>query len=66
MSFFFDDMPEEIAGRRNAGAGFAELYVLSATDAESVARAYYGIESRAVRSAMFKMVKAMARSGKDR
>ena len=66
VSFFFDDMPDDIADRRNVGAGPSDIDVMSTQGAEDVLRAYYGIESRAVRSALFQMVKAIARSAEDR
>jgi len=66
VSFFFDEMPEDIAGRRNTSAGPTELDILNAEGAEDVARTYYAIEDEAVRKALFRMVKAMARSGKGR
>ena len=66
VSFFFDGMPEEIAGRRNTGAGLSELDVFNTQDAEDVTRAYYAIEDREVRRSLIQMVKAMARSGKGR
>ncbi len=61
VSFFFEDMPEEIAGRRDVGAGPAEPDILSADDATVVLRAYYAIKDRTVRSALSNMLKEMAR-----
>jgi transcriptional regulator with XRE-family HTH domain len=66
VSFFFDDMPDDVAGRRNVGASLSEIDVFNTQDAGDVLRAYYAIEDREVRSALSQMVKAMARSGKDR
>ena len=64
VSFFFDDMPEEVAGSRNVGAGLPEIDVLGTRDAHDITSAYYGVEDRAVRRALFQMVKALARARK--
>jgi len=59
VSFFFDDMPEEIAGR--PGAETLDLDILGSSDATGLVRAYYRIPSQGVRRSMKDLAKAIAR-----
>ena len=59
VSFFFDDMPEEIAGR--PGAGTSDLDMLDPSDATELVRAYYRVPSQGVRRSMRDLAKAIAK-----
>ena len=61
VSFFFDDMPEEIAGRPSAGAPDLDKFGLS--EAAELVRVYYRISSRAAQLSFKGLAKAIARSG---
>ena len=64
VSFFFDDMPAEVAG---SGFGFGEgtqqhydQERLSRRETLELVRAYYQIEDPDIRKRMFELVKAIA------
>ena len=59
ISFFFDDMPEEIAGQ--PGAGTPDLNILGSSDAIELISAYFWIPSRTVRRSMRNLAKAIAK-----
>ena len=59
VAFFFDDMPEEIAGR--PGAGTQDINILGSSGALELVRAYIRIPSRDVRRSMRNLAKAIAK-----
>ncbi len=59
VSFFFDDMPEEIAGR--PGAGTPDLDILGSAGAVELVRAYFRITNQTVRLSMRNLAKAIAK-----
>ncbi len=61
VSFFFDDMPEEIAGR--PAAGKPDLDIFGSPEAAELLRAYYRISSRAIQLSFKDLAKAIARNG---
>ena len=63
VSFFFDDMPTDIAGHRGKQSEALGLDVLASGEARDILRAYYRIESASVRHNLFQLAKAMAKSG---
>ena len=64
VSFFFDDMPAEVAGRApGLGEGPAEVFEtekLARRETLELVRAYYRIPDPAVRKRVFELVKAVA------
>ncbi len=64
VSFFFDSMPEEVAGRSpGLGEGPAEAFEtekLARRETLELVRAYYRIPDPAVRKRVFELVKAVA------
>jgi len=65
VSFFFDDMPDEIAGSRPPGLGEStvpkfEQEKLSRRETLELVRAYYRVADPAVRKRIFELVKAVA------
>ena len=59
VSHFFEDMPEAIAGSKS---DMPALLDFDTQEVQSILEAYYAIEDRHVRSALFQLAKAMARS----
>jgi transcriptional regulator with XRE-family HTH domain len=64
VSFFFDDLPEEIAGRHQPGLAEAEAprfeqEKLSRRETLELVRAYYRISDPAVRKRIFDLVKSV-------
>ncbi|MEZ5668421.1 MAG: helix-turn-helix domain-containing protein [Alphaproteobacteria bacterium] len=72
VSFFFDDMPGEVATSSYVG-GFAEGATddyeagdpLSKRETLELVRAYYKITEPAVRKRLFELAKALAKAGED-
>jgi transcriptional regulator with XRE-family HTH domain len=67
-SFFFDNMPEELAAAAPAGLGEAEMEdirhdPMSKRETLELVRAYYKIAEPAVRKRLFELVKAMVAPG---
>jgi len=71
VSFFFDDMPAEVAGQpttRPAGMAEAEgqayeADTLAKRETLELVRAYYRIRSEKVRKRVFELTKAIAKAG---
>ena len=61
VSFFFDDMPEEIAGR--PGAGKPDLDILGSSETAEFLRAYHRISSPTAQLSFKILAKAIARNG---
>ena len=64
VSFFFDDMPESIAGSsQSTPSGNApDLAVFNSSDAKDLVKAYFKIEDPKVRRSMFDLAKSLARA----
>ncbi len=71
VSFFFDDMPPEVAGERlgrpagmaeAAGAAY-EADTLAKRETLELVRAYYRIKSDKARKRIFELTKAVAKAG---
>lgn len=65
ISFFFDDMPEAIAGASPSApvSDAPDLGVFNSSDARELVRAYFEIEDLKVRRSMFDLAKTLARTG---
>ncbi|NQV57213.1 MAG: helix-turn-helix transcriptional regulator [Rhodospirillales bacterium] len=70
VSFFFDDMPEDVKKRDAAPTGLddqeqakLERDPLTRRETLELVRAYYNIGSTAVRKRVFELVKSLAKSG---
>jgi len=59
VSYFFDDMPGEIAGRPDAGE--PDLELLGSPEVTELVRAYYRIPSQSVRLSLRKLAKTIAK-----
>lgn len=64
ISFFFDDMPEGIAGTRssNEARSGPDLGAFGSRDARDLVRAYFRIENLRIRRSMFDLAKSLARA----
>ena len=70
VSFFFDDMPSEVAGERsNRPTGMAEAQgaayeadTLAKRETLELVRAYYRIKNEKVRKRIFELAKALAKA----
>ena len=64
ISFFFDDMPDSIAGASSSRTmeDAPDLGVFNSDDAREVVRAYFKIEDPKVRRTMFDLAKSLARA----
>ena len=62
ISFFFDDMPESVAGtpRSSPIEGAPDLGVFNSDDARDLVRAYFMIDDPKVRRSMFDLAKSLA------
>lgn len=61
VGYFFEDMPEELAGRRTrADADTPSRDVLSKRETLELVRAFYCIENRQARTALATLVKTLA------
>jgi transcriptional regulator with XRE-family HTH domain len=58
VSYFFEEMPEEFAGPHRNIPEIPEIFT---EEAATFAKAYYGIEDRNVRRALFELAKEKAR-----
>ena len=72
VSFFFDDMSEEIKKRETEPVGFHEQEQvelekdpLTRRETLELVRAYYRIETTAVRKRIFELVKSLARTSDE-
>jgi len=72
VSFFFDDMPDEVAGETAPALGMAEAEgpayeadTLAKRETLELVRAYYRIRSPKVRKRVFELAKALAKSGDE-
>ncbi len=72
VSFFFDDMPDEVAGETTPAQGMAEAEgpayeadTLAKRETLELVRAYYRIRSPKVRKRVFELAKALAKSGDE-
>ncbi len=74
VSFFFDDMPPEVAqtgGRRPFGVSESEAAVyeadtLAKRETLELVRAYYRIKNEKVRKRVFELAKALAKADEKR
>jgi len=64
VAFFFDDMPDSIAGASSSGTieDAPDLAVFNSDDAREMVRAYFKIEDPKVRRTMFDLAKSLARA----
>ena len=62
VSFFFDEMPEGLVGRRAAKSVVVDLHVMKNAEAQDLLRAYYRIENKTVRDNLFQLAKTLARA----
>lgn len=64
ISFFFDDMPDEIAGSKAKMemSDAPDLSAFSSQDARELVQAYFRIDDSRVRRRMFDLAKTLARS----
>lgn len=64
ISFFFDDMPDAIAGASPTApvSDAPDLGVFNSSDARELVRAYFEIDDHKVRRSMFDLAKTLARN----
>lgn len=64
ISFFFDDMPDELAGpKHETGVSDApDLSAFSSQDARDLVRAYFRIDDPRIRRRMFDLAKSLAKA----
>lgn len=72
VSFFFDDMPQDIAGAQPSAVGLSEpespayeADTLAKRETLELVRAYYRIRSPKVRKRVFELAKALAKSHEE-